>query len=81
MVAGGKVNQIPADSAGINPAWRDAIVLYYCIIFWEDGTSSSDIQGLISQLEGWIKAFYDVAPNDGAYFNEVRLTHSTKTDV
>ena len=81
MVAGGKVNQIPADSAGVNPAWRDAVVLYYCGVTWEDGTSSSDIQGLISQLKGWIRALHDVAPNDGAYFNEVRLIRLKKTDV
>ena len=27
---------------------------------------------MISQLKGWIKAMYDITPNDGAYFNEVR---------
>ena len=78
MVAGGKVNQIAADSAGVNPAWRDAVVLNYCGVTWEDGTPSSDVQGLISQLKGWIKALHDVAPNDGAYFNEVRLAHLRK---
>ena len=81
MVAGGKVNQIPANSAGVNPAWRNAVVEYYCGISWEDGTSSSDIQGLISQLKGWIKALYDLTPNDGAYFNEVCIACSTKTQV
>ena len=81
MVAGGKVNQIPPNSAGVNPAWRNAVVEYYCGIGWEDGTSSSDIQVLISQLKGWIKALYDLTPNDGAYFNEVRPARSTKADV
>ena len=81
MVAGGKVNRIPANSAGVNPAWRNAVVECYCGISWEDGTSSSDIQGLISQLNGWIKALYDLTPNDGAYFNEVCIACSTKTHV
>ena len=27
---------------------------------------------MISQLREWIKAMYDITPNDGAYFNEVR---------
>jgi len=72
-IAGGKVSQFGADSAGLNPAWRNAVVETLCGIIWEDGTSSTEIQGMISQLQGWIKAMYDVTPNDGAYFNEASL--------
>ncbi|KAI9566811.1 hypothetical protein HD554DRAFT_2024697 [Boletus coccyginus] len=71
MVAGGKVSQFGADSAGLNPAWRNAVVETVCGILWEDGASSRE--GKISQLKGWIKAMYDITPNDGAYFNEASL--------
>ena len=48
-----------------------------CGITWEDGASSTEIQGGISQLQGWIKEMYDLTPNDGAYFNEVRPVSPT----
>ncbi|KAF9222133.1 FAD-binding domain-containing protein [Gyrodon lividus] len=73
MIAGGKVNQIDPDSAGLNPAWRNAVVETVCGISWEDGTSSKEIEGLTDQLKGWIKTMYDLAPQDGAYFNEASL--------
>ncbi|KAF8547408.1 FAD-binding domain-containing protein [Imleria badia] len=72
-IAGGKVSQFDADSAGLNPAWRNAVVQTMCGITWKDGTSTTEIQGEISQLQGWIKAMYDLTPNDGAYFNEASL--------
>ena len=48
-----------------------------CGVGWEDGASSIEIQGIISQLKGWIKSMYDITPNDGAYFNEVRPARLT----
>ncbi|KIJ13627.1 hypothetical protein PAXINDRAFT_80811 [Paxillus involutus ATCC 200175] len=72
-VAGGKVNQIDPDSAGLNPAWRNAVVETLCEIFWEDGASLTEIEGKIDQLKGSIKTMYDLTPNDGAYFNEASL--------
>ena len=71
MVAGGKVSQIEPGSAGVNPAWRNAVVEATCGVAWEEGASSAEIEGLISQLKTWISALNVVAPNDGAYFNEV----------
>jgi hypothetical protein len=41
-------------------------------ISWQDGASSTEIEGMIDQLKGWIKTMYDLTPHDGAYFNEVR---------
>ncbi|KAL4064183.1 hypothetical protein V8B97DRAFT_2105927 [Scleroderma yunnanense] len=57
MVAGGKVSQIDPESAGVKPAWRNAVMEAICAISWEEGAS----------------ALHDVAPNDGAYFNEASL--------
>ncbi|KAF8430460.1 hypothetical protein L210DRAFT_3706065 [Boletus edulis BED1] len=73
MVAGGKVSQINPNSAGLNPAWRKAVTETVCGVSWDEGTSAVDIEGMISQLKGWIKATYDLTPNDGAYFNEGSL--------
>ncbi|KAF8835607.1 FAD-binding domain-containing protein [Paxillus ammoniavirescens] len=73
MIAGGKVNQIDPDSAGLNPAWRNAVVEAECGLSWQDGTSTAEIHELIDQLRGRIKTMYDLTPNDGAYFNEASL--------
>ncbi|KAI9572546.1 hypothetical protein HD554DRAFT_2293303 [Boletus coccyginus] len=73
LVNCGKVSQFSADSAGLNPAWRNAVVETICGVSWEDGASSTEIQGMISQLKGWIKDMYDITPDDGAYFNEASL--------
>ncbi|KIJ13625.1 hypothetical protein PAXINDRAFT_116940 [Paxillus involutus ATCC 200175] len=72
-VAGGKVNEVDPDSAGLNPAWRNAVVETVCGFSWQDGTSSTEIEGMIDQLKGWIKTTYDLTPHDGAYFNEASL--------
>ncbi|KAG9318029.1 hypothetical protein JVU11DRAFT_92 [Chiua virens] len=72
-IAGGRVSQFPADSAGLNPAWRNAVVETMCGFNWADGTPSNEDDGLITQLKGWIKAIYDLSPNDGAYFNDASL--------
>ncbi|KIJ13630.1 hypothetical protein PAXINDRAFT_80827 [Paxillus involutus ATCC 200175] len=73
MIAGGKVNQIDPDSAGLNPAWRNAVVETVCGFSWQDGTSTTEIQELIDRFRGRIKTMYDLTPNDGAYFNEASL--------
>ena len=72
MIAGGKVNHFGADSAGLNPAWRSAIVEMNYGASWDETTSPSQIQGLIQQLRGQIQQMHDATPNDGAYLNEVR---------
>ena len=72
MVAGGKVTQINPESAGLNPGWRNAVGGAGCIMGWDEGASSKEIEQLIFQLKAWTGALNDIAPNDGAYFNEVR---------
>ncbi|KIJ60446.1 hypothetical protein HYDPIDRAFT_117153 [Hydnomerulius pinastri MD-312] len=73
MIGGGKVNQIDPNSAGLNPAWRKAVVETMCGVSWPDGTPSKEIEGMLDQLKSWIKSMYDVTPNDGAYVNEASL--------
>ncbi|KAI6015297.1 hypothetical protein F5J12DRAFT_817299 [Pisolithus orientalis] len=73
MVAGGKVAQISPDSAGLNPAWRNAIVETACGVFWAEGATAEEISGQIDQLKVWIKDMYVLSPQSGAYFNEASL--------
>ncbi|KAI6144934.1 hypothetical protein BKA82DRAFT_4168424 [Pisolithus tinctorius] len=73
MVAGGKVAQISPDSAGLNPAWRNAIVETVCGVFWAEGATAEEISGQIDQLKVWIKDMYALTPQAGAYFNEASL--------
>jgi hypothetical protein len=70
-IAGGRVGQFGADSARLNPAWRNAVVETTCGISWNENTSSTDIQVMIQQLHGQIQTMYNAMPNDGAYLNEV----------
>ena len=70
-VAGGRVSQLGADSAGLNPAWRNAVVETTYGISWDEDTSSADIRAMIQQLHGQIQAMYNATPSDGAYLNEV----------
>jgi hypothetical protein len=70
-IAGGRVSQFSADSAGLNPEWQNAVVETTCGISWNENTSSADIQVMIQQLHGQIQAMYNATPKDGAYSNEV----------
>ncbi|KAF8838009.1 FAD-binding domain-containing protein [Paxillus ammoniavirescens] len=72
-VAGGKVNQIDPDSAGLNPSWRNAVIETLCEITWEDGASSTEIQRMIDELEEAIAVMHDLTPLDGAYLGEASL--------
>lgn len=71
MIAGGKVSQVDEDSAGLNPAWRNAVVEVICVVGWQEGDSAEEIQVQVDQLKSWIQVMHDLAPDDGAYFNEV----------
>ncbi|KAI6096140.1 hypothetical protein F5141DRAFT_1191117 [Pisolithus sp. B1] len=73
VIAGGKVSQIDPDSAGVNPAWRNAVVETVCGVSWQEGATAEEITGLTDQLKIWIKEMYDLTPQDGAYFNEASL--------
>ncbi|KAH7921694.1 FAD-binding domain-containing protein [Leucogyrophana mollusca] len=73
FVAGGEVSRISPDSAGVNPAWRKAIVHVTFGIDWPLGATSEEIDGLIEGLKAEEKALHDLTPESGAYFNEASL--------
>ena len=69
------MTQIDPESASINPVWRNAVVGAEYVISWQEGPSQK-IEEEISQLKTWTSTFHAVAPNDDAYFNEVRARHT-----
>ncbi|KAH7921689.1 FAD-binding domain-containing protein [Leucogyrophana mollusca] len=73
FVAGGKVSKIDPNSAGVNPAWRKAIIHLTFGIAWPFGASSQEIDGMIDILKAKEKALRDLTPESGAYFNEASL--------
>ena len=59
-------------STGLNPAWRKAVVHAAFGITWPDGASAGVIQQLRMSLESRLTRVRALAPNSGAYLNEVR---------
>ena len=59
-------------STGLNPAWRKAVVHAVFGITWPDGASAGVIQQLRMSLESRLTRVRALAPNSGAYLNEVR---------
>eukprot|EP00026_Physarum_polycephalum_P005899 Phypoly_transcript_05938.p1 GENE.Phypoly_transcript_05938~~Phypoly_transcript_05938.p1 ORF type:complete len:363 (+),score=46.79 Phypoly_transcript_05938:750-1838(+) len=70
-VAGGQVNQKDPDSVAANPAWRKAVWHALTSAVWTDTTPYE--QQLIIRANNTARVQYlsDLAPNSGAYFNEM----------
>ena len=71
MVAGGAVAAADPDSAGINPAWRKALVHAISGQTWADGAPLADILAAKDRVKEYTRALEDLAPDSGSYFNEV----------
>lgn len=75
MVAGGAVSKVDPDSAGINPAWRKALVHAVTGQLWEDGAPVEEILAAKEKVKEYTRALEALAPDSGSYFNEVSLFH------
>lgn len=73
LVAGGAVSKVNPSSTGLNPAWRKAGAHVVAGITWVDGSSSTFIEGLRDELERRLATVRALAPDSGAYLNEVCL--------
>ena len=73
LVAGGAVSKVDPSSTGLNPAWRQAGAHAVFGITWPDGASAALIQSLRDDLEKRLALVRALAPESGAYFNEVRV--------
>ncbi len=76
MVAGGAVSKVDPDSAGINPAWRKALVHAVTGQLWEDGAPVEEILAAKEKVKEYTRALEALAPDSGSYFNEVSLFHA-----
>lgn len=71
LVAGGAVNRVDPDAAGINPAWRKATVHAVTGALWQEGATADEINAQRDVLKGRMEKLRALAPESGVYFNEV----------
>ena len=72
LVAGGQVFRVGPDSTGLNPAWRKSLALAIIFTAWQDGADLTEIEAT-RQLIQDMKILEGIAPESGAYLNEVRV--------
>ena len=58
---------------GLNPAWRNSLAYTIIITSWEDGANLTEINAARQRLIQDMKTLEAIAPESGAYFNEVRF--------
>ena len=77
LVTGGQVSRVAPESTGLNPAWRKSLVYTTLGTSWQDGANSTEIAAARQLLVQDMKILEGIAPESGAYLNEV--TQSTRT--
>ena len=73
LVAGGQVSRVGPDSTGLNPAWRKSLALAIIFTAWQDGADLTEIEATRQLLIQDMKVLEGIAPESGAYLNEVRV--------
>jgi hypothetical protein len=73
LVTGGQVSRVDPDSTGLNPAWRKSLVYATVRTTWRDGASLTEIEAARQLLIRDMKVLEGIAPESGAYLNEVRV--------
>ena len=58
---------------GLNPAWRKSLALAVLFTAWQDGADLTEIEAARQLLIQDMKTLEGIAPESGAYFNEVRV--------
>ncbi len=71
LVCGGAASNVGADAAGINPAWRKAVVHVVGATTWSDGATLEEINAAREVLKSDTAKMRALAPESGAYYNEV----------
>jgi len=62
------------DSTGLNPAWRNSLAFTSIRTTWREGADLTEIEAARQLLIQDMKILEGIAPESGAYFNEVRVT-------
>ena len=66
--------RVDPESTGLNPAWRKSLVYSTLGTGWQDGANSTQIEAARQLLIQDMKILEGIAPESGAYLNEVRVT-------
>ena len=59
------------ESTGLNPAWRKSLAYVTIGTGWQDGANLTEINAARQSLIQDMKTLEGIAPESGAYFNEV----------
>ena len=78
-MTGGQVSRVDPDSTGLNPVWRKSLVLGAVGTTWQDGANLTEIQAARQLLIQDMKILEGIAPESGAYLNEVRESHAFRS--
>ena len=62
---------------GLNPAWRNSLVYTAVGGGWQEGANLTEIDAVRQILIQDMKIVEALAPESGAYFNEVRALYTT----
>jgi len=57
---------------GLNPVWRKSLAFVALFTTWQDGANLTEIEAIRQLLIEDMKILEGIAPESGAYFNEVR---------
>ena len=68
------MSRVDPESTGLNPAWRNSLVYTTIGTGWQDGANSTEIEAARQLLIQDMKTLEGIAPDSGAYLNEVRAT-------
>jgi len=58
---------------GFNPAWRNSLAFVVIGTTWRDGADLTEIEATRQILIQGMRILEEIAPESGAYFNEVRV--------
>ena len=71
------MSRVDPESTGLNPAWRKSMVYATLGTGWQDGANLTEIEVARQRLIQDMKILEGIAPESGAYLNEVRLPTPT----
>ena len=60
---------------GLNPVWRNSLVLVDLGRSWREGAGLTEIEATRQLLVEDMRILEGIAPESGAYLNEVRVPH------
>ena len=64
---------------GLNPAWRNSLAFTAVGRVWREGADSTEIEATRQLLIEDMRILEGIAPESGAYFNEVRVRVNSRS--